>query len=253
MAQAGSAHGIERGPVQEHAVQAVGARHGSGLVQADEVSLDDGVGRRKPVENDAVLGVPGDDVPLAGTGTADQVAGGIGDGDAVGQIALIRACRIEADHIALDDMAGTAGDPDAVRLEAVDQDSADDDRPGRDAEAVRQVRAGRSVQFDQWRAQVTGLRRAVDGDGLGDRGQSIRRQKGQATGRDGEGDGVGTGGGIGVKERLAERARTVLIGGEDGEGPGMNAEGGEKKPGHQREYSRVHKSILPIEFGHRGY
>jgi hypothetical protein len=82
----------------------------------------------------------------------------------------------------------------------------------------------RAVEFDQRRAGVAraALAPAVDGHGVGDGGQRGCGLDGLLAARraDGEGDGVRPGAGVGVQDRLAQRARAAVRGSGHGEGGG---------------------------------
>src|SRR5262249_13392892 len=70
----------------EDAVAGVAAVERPGRVGAEEVGADDVA--RRVVDGDAVAGVGGDDVALAGPGAADLVAGAVDDLDAVALVGL---------------------------------------------------------------------------------------------------------------------------------------------------------------------
>ena len=78
-------------------------------VGADEVALEDVVGRAAAEDLDALAVVVGDHVPRAGGRAADRVVRGVGEHvDAVGVVAqLLGAGDVGADVVALDDDAGS--------------------------------------------------------------------------------------------------------------------------------------------------
>src|SRR5205823_839858 len=137
----------------------------AGRVGADEVALDLVAGGAGVRQEDAVVGVGGDDVARAGGTAADEVVArpaAEDDAEAVGGGGV--AGRGRADVVAADDVAASAVDEDAVAGEQVD------DQPlhraaaaaGRDGQAVGARPGQVAAQDDDRRPGKARLARAVD-------------------------------------------------------------------------------------------
>ena len=184
-------------------------------IRAEEVSLDQ-VSGAGSFEIDP-HGLAGDDVALGSGGPADAVVGG--GHRHPGHPVAVRGSsgRVHPDPASFDDPAPSRK-PDAVKTEASDGQTAHD-RPGRSEIQSDRSRAGaRTVEGDQGRAGEARLRRAVDRDRIGDRRKSRRGgDRRDSTAGQVEADRVGAGQSVGVQDRLAQRPRSRVGRGRDGE------------------------------------
>ncbi len=154
----------------EHATLNPLVRHrdGSRDVGSDEVALHDVAGARRVLNGDAAAQVARDDVPRRGCGSADRVPGRQ-DHDAVVVSSRRSSGGIDAYPVTFDAVVGAALHDDAVAVEPVEDQAANDAVAGGDDQAVCARSRPRTGELDDRRPGETGLRRAVDRDRTGDR------------------------------------------------------------------------------------
>ncbi len=206
-------------PINHHPGAAIAKRGDAIQGHSDHVAQNDVVG---PGDGDAVTAVAHDQVALRGGVAADGVAGGaiqLNPGAAVAQAG--RARRIGPDVIARDRVVAEAGDEDAVARETVDRQPANQRTIASESQdqSVGPRSRQRTVNIDEWRPRITGLRGGIHEHLIGHGGKRRGRLDclGAGTG-DGETDCIRSRIGVCIQNRLAERtgAAVAVVGHDEG-------------------------------------
>ena len=197
-------------PRQENAVVGVAQAGCSGRVRADEVALHHVAARAVPRDVEARL-VAGNQVAVRRLGAADAVALPLKNRHARRRVgALDRAVQRGA-HVAAGHHVAAALNLDAVAVEAINAQAADFATGGQQTQPVGRAGTGADEPDDRL-ARVTGLRRPVDGHGLGEGGQGGSRGDviGGGAG-DVEVDRVRAGRIVGVLDGLPQGTRSAVV------------------------------------------
>jgi hypothetical protein len=194
---------------------------GDGIVgnaKANDVAENGIAGRRSATDVNAHAVIAGNEIAIRRSGSADQVVRRIGDQDAIERVPGIHRPRdVQADVTAFDDSVRRVGDLNAVAEEAVDDQCANHAIARGDLESVRARAGAGPVEFDNRRAGKTRLCSAVDRHGVDEVRQRAAGNDRQTAGANVEDDVVGARTGIGVQDRLLQRAGAGSIGIDDGE------------------------------------
>ena len=218
-AGAQAADGVTGRSIDDDAVvRRVSQRDVSSPVRPDEVPFDRVAGRRRTGDVDAMR-VARDHVPVGRSRAADDVVRRVDREDTHPEIAQCgRAVRIGTEKVAGDEISA------GVQKNAAPREPIDHEAPHRaareDIEPVGvRVRDLASIELDHGYAREAGLRRAIDRDRIGDRGQGREElDRSCAAAGNVEADQVRTGARVRVEDRLTQAAGSVVVGVDDKEG-----------------------------------
>ena len=206
------------GIVDVHADRRIAEVARAECVQADVVAPDHiGLGQIAGGgvdELNAVAVVAANDIAFGRRCAADDVVCRADNLNAVGRIAPVDGSRdIRADVIAVDDIAAVRLQQDAVAAETIDDQAAHRAVAGGDDQPADARTGAAAIEFDHGRRSEVRFAGAVDDHRVGDRGQLRKHGDGVRPGsRNVEAHVVDPRAGVGVQDRLPQRAGAAIVG-----------------------------------------